>query len=143
MAYLEEAEYLERFDVTETIDLTDPEGEQIDDDKLSAALDAGSNVVDAYVGARYTVPLSPIPSVIKDITADLARERLFTRHPNDEVTARADRARKMLTDIAKGVMVLVDVDGIVEDSAFDTPAYDTPDQVFTDCVLNGYRGWMR
>jgi phage gp36-like protein len=143
MAYLTQLEYLSSFDEAETISLTDPNGVEIDDTKLNAALKDGSDIVDSYVGSRYTVPLSPIPDVIKNIVADLARERLFTLHPNDEVTKRADRARAMLKDIAKGVMVLIDGTGIVEDSASDSPAYCGPDTIFTPCVLNSYRGLMR
>jgi phage gp36-like protein len=142
-AYLTKAEYLERFDETETINLTDPAGVEIDDDKLEAALEAGSAFVDTHAAKRYDLPFDPAPAVVKDAVADLARERLHTLHPTDEVTARADRVRTWLRDLAKGVVELVDADGaLVEDSAADEAAVYAPDPVFTDTLLNSYRGRM-
>jgi phage gp36-like protein len=143
MAYLSQAEYLERFDEQETIDLTDPEGNAIDPDELAAAMEAGQSVADAYIGKRYTIPLSSPPTLVKDIVADLARERLHTLHPTDEVTARADRARAMLRDIAKGVMELPTATGIVEESASDIPAVSAPEAIFSNTVLGSYQGRMR
>lgn len=143
MAYLTEAEYLDRFTELETVSLTDPANGDVVENVLDSALEGGSRIVDAYVGARYTVPLDPIPDVIKEIVADLARERLYTMRPVDEVTERANRARAMLKDIAKGIMVLVDVNGRVEDSASDEAVVSGPEPVFGDCLLDSFRGRMR
>jgi len=144
MAYLTQAEYLERFDNAETISLTDPAGVAINTTKMNAALAAGSDMVDSYAGTRYTLPLSPVPAIVKDMVADLARERLFTLHPNEEVTDRADRARAWLKDLSRGTVELVGTAGaLVSDASNDIPAVYAPDQVFTDDVLNSFRGRMQ
>ena len=144
MAYLTKAEYLERFDETETINLTDPDGAAVNDTRLNDALQAGSDMVDSYAAKRYTLPLSPVPVIVKDMVADLARERLFTLHPNDEVTARADRARAWLKDLSRGVVELVGTGGaLVDETAADIPAITAPTQVFTDDILSAYRGQMQ
>lgn len=144
MAYLTKAEYLERFDNAETISLTDPANAAINDTKLNSALQAGSDVVDSYAAKRYTLPISPVPTPVKNIVGDLAREWLYNLHPPEEVTDRADRARAWLRDLSKGVVELVGTTGaLVEDAASDDPETYTPDQVFTPTLLDAYRGRLQ
>lgn len=144
MAYLTKAEYLARFDTAETVRLTDENGDGlIDDPKLDAALKAASDFVDAYAGGRYAVPFSPPPAVVKDLVADLARERLYTLHPNDEVTARADRARDMLKDAARGLVSLIGDSGRINETSADQAAVYSPPQFFSDSLLSSYRGRLQ
>ncbi|SUA58101.1 gp436 family protein [Oligella urethralis] len=37
--------------------------------------------VNAYIRNRYTLPLEPIPTLVKDITVNLARHWLYSRRP--------------------------------------------------------------
>lgn len=143
MAYLTKAEYLDRFDITETIKLTDPAGLTINDAKLNAALRAGSDIVDSYAATRYSLPLNPVPTIVKDAVADLARERLFTLHPNEEVTDRADRVRAWLKDLSRGLVELVGATGSLVESAADQAAFHNPAPVFTDALLGRYRGRLQ
>ncbi|HYI39997.1 MAG TPA: DUF1320 domain-containing protein [Allosphingosinicella sp.] len=146
MPYLTKAEYLDRFDEAETISITDPEAVAIDDSKLDAAIQAASDMADSYAAKRYagSLPLAPVPTAIKDVVADLARERLFTMRPTEEVTARADRARAWLRDLAKGIVELVGLAGVlVEEASGDEPIVYAPEQIFTDCLLGSYRGRMQ
>jgi phage gp36-like protein len=143
MAYLTPTEYRERFFDEETTRLTDPAGTTIDEDKLAVEIDGASNTADGYIGTRYSVPMAAAPDVVKDIVADLTRERLYSLQPTEEVTARANRARAMLKDISKGVMVLVSASAILPEDAGDEAAAYAPTQVFTDSVLSSYRGRMQ
>jgi phage gp36-like protein len=143
MAYLTVQEYLDRFFEAETISLTDPAGVVVDEDKLATEIEGASNTADGYIGVRYSTPLDPVPDVVKDIVADLARERLFNLQPVEEVTKRADRARSMLKDISKGVMVLVAADELVAEDAADLPAVYAPQVVFTDSLMSSYKGRLQ
>jgi len=143
-AYVTPEEYHQRFQITETIGLTNPNADAPDQTILNAALQAGTDMVDSYAGARYALPLSPVPSVVKDAVADLARERLFTLYPNEEVTKRADRVRAWLKDLSAGKVELVGVGGaLVDEGTADQPAVYAPDAVFSDCVLSSYRGRLQ
>jgi phage gp36-like protein len=143
MAYLTKAEYLERFDEAETANLTDPDGVTIDDTKLDTAIASASAFINGYLASRYSLPFASTPVEVKDATADLARERLFTLRPNDEVTARADRWRSWLRDVARGTVELVLEEEAVPSGAADIPAVYVPDQVFTDCLLSSFRSRMQ
>jgi phage gp36-like protein len=144
MPYLTKAEYLERFDEAETISLTDPDGVEVGDERLEAALQAASDWFDTYAATRYSLPLDPVPSSVKTVVGDLAREGLFTLRPTDEVTARADRARAWLRDLAKGIVELVGITGaLVDEGASDEPIVYVPDQIFTDERLSLFRGRMQ
>jgi phage gp36-like protein len=102
-SYLTAAEYVDRFTVEETIRLTDEtKSRVVDPVRLNAAITAEIEVVEAYLRQRYVLPLSSMPTLIRDIVADLARERLHRTRPLPAVTEAADRARKLLADIAAG-----------------------------------------
>jgi phage gp36-like protein len=65
--------------------------------------------VDAYLGARYEVPLAVVPSVITQITSDLAIFNMVVeKQPNvpDHMQARYDRSVTMLERFRDGDMVL-------------------------------------
>ncbi|HJU70381.1 MAG TPA: DUF1320 domain-containing protein [Paucimonas sp.] len=48
---------------------------------VEEAVRQAEELVDAYLRGRYTLPLDPIPSVIKDMTVNLARHWLYARRP--------------------------------------------------------------
>jgi phage gp36-like protein len=68
--------------------------------------------VDAYIGARYVVPLSYVPPLITQITSDLAIFNLavekLPRQP-DFMKDRYDRSVAMLEQLRDGKMVLTSV----------------------------------
>lgn len=142
--YITAEEYVARYGLDETVRLTDAYGSETVGEALGNALSDAAARIEGYIAARYGLPLVAIPPVLKVIAADLARERLFTNHPTDEVTRRADQARKDLQDIAKGVLELVGAAGVlVEETAADEACIYAPAQVFTDDVLNSYRGRLQ
>lgn len=146
MPYLTTTEYEARFGTAEAIRLTDrDQSGTVNSDDIAAALTDASATVDGYVGARYAVPLSPVPEIIVRITADLARERLHDDSPTDQVTRRADQARKDLEAIAKGIMVLPVEDTLVAATAIDVPDYETGDNLFdtSSATVDTYRSWRQ
>jgi phage gp36-like protein len=141
--YLTAEEYIARFGLDETVRLTDQAGTGTVGEALGKALTSAASRIEASLRTRYTLPLAEAPELLKDIAADLARERLHTLYPTPEVTARADRARADLKDIAAGKLELVVDAEAVEEDAGDLPTVYAPDTIFTDSLLSSYRGRMQ
>lgn len=141
--YLTAEEYVARFGIQETVSLTDERGGETVGQALGKALSDAAARIEAYLANRHALPLATTPEVLKAIAADLARERLFTNHPTEEVTRRADQARKDLRDIGSGALVLVVGNAVVTSDVNDQPAVYSPITVFSDALLGSYRGRLQ
>jgi phage gp36-like protein len=65
--------------------------------------------VDAYLGSKYAVPISPVPSLITQITSDLSIFNMLTEKQvqvPDFMQARYDRNINVLEMLRDGSMVL-------------------------------------
>jgi phage gp36-like protein len=126
---------------TELIQLTDrssPPADAIDLDVVNAALQTASDVVDSYVAAAYALPLPSTPAMLKDVTVDLARHRLYAGKASEEVQARYDEAMKRLRDIAKGVAKIPGVQGQEPPARTGMVASSAADRLFTHDRLRGF-----
>ncbi len=141
--YLTADEYVARFGIQETVSLTDEIGGGTVGQGLGKALSDAAARIEAYLAGRHTLPLAATPEVLKVIAADLTRERLFTNHPTEEVTRRADQARKDLRDIATGNLVLIVDNAVVANNVADVPAVYSPETIFSDALLGSYRGLLQ
>ena len=95
----------------------DDDADSADLTKLQRALEDSASEIDSYVSAKYTVPISPIPAILRNMNVDLAlyetaltADKLF-----EELSKRADNWRKHLQLIAKGQAGL----GMREDATTD------------------------
>lgn len=143
MPYISQAEYLARYGNAETIRITDEtKSGEVDSAKLSSAIDDASDIVDAYLGKRYALPLLETPALVKHATKALAREILHTARPLEAVTGEADRVRKQLELIAKGTMILplpLSGDPLEETgNSGSATSGDGSAPVFTDEALSGF-----
>jgi phage gp36-like protein len=143
MSYLTDSEYLARYGHAETTRITDEaRSGDYDSAKLGSAISDASDIVDAYIGTRYIVPLESPPSIVRNITGALAREILHTSRPLETVTADADRARRQLENISKGTMTLpAPLAGPAAETTGGRNSSSSGDgltPVFTDDSLSGY-----
>ena len=83
------------------------------DDESAAAVNAGvveqavaqaEELIDGFLRGRYNLPLSPVPTIVKDMTVNLARHWLYARRPEgselpDAVTRTYKSALQMLEAI--------------------------------------------
>jgi phage gp36-like protein len=142
MAYLTQAEYIERFGELETIRVTDESKTgALDVEKLQAAIDGAEEFVDGYLAVRYPLPLASAPELVLEITADLARERLFKTRPLPAVTEAADRARAYLKDLSAGRAVLMIAEEVVVAdtmTALPVTAPALPPRIFNYEKLTGF-----
>lgn len=108
MAYCTQADLLNQLTQAELIQLTDDAGTgKVDTAKVDAALTAASATIEAYAGARYTLPLQPSEKV-KQLCLDLTIYELEKRRRRlrDATLAARDAALSFLRDLARGRAVL-------------------------------------
>lgn len=108
MSYATIDDVLKRYKPIQT--LVGSEDLQVNSEDVSSIFirDAES-IVDAYIGRRYTVPLSVVPAFITQVTADLAIFNILVEHQPkfpDFFKDRYDRAMSMLTSIMSGDMII-------------------------------------
>ncbi|GBL46226.1 Mu-like prophage protein GP36 [Sulfuriferula multivorans] len=109
MAYTTQAEMVDAFGSLEIIQLTDradPPLGAVDAAVLATALDDAAAEIDSYLVGRYTLPMSPAPSVLKRFNREMARYLLYKDAAPQEIADRYKSAIKFLTNVANGVASL-------------------------------------
>lgn len=103
MSYFDRQDYIDRHGEQELLQLTDRDGDGLEDlDVLNRAVSDAQAEIDAYVGARYALPLASTPELLKRIARDIVRYNLFDTHAPEEVRMRYKRAIKLLESIRSG-----------------------------------------
>ena len=99
-----------------------------------AIADAVSEV-NGYLRERYTVPLSPVPDMIKRFACAIAMDMMASSGDttNETLQTQAKNARKSLVEISKGIMTL----GV---SGNTSPTKTTNEDVQYDAPPTGNRG---
>ena len=140
MAYSTKADILAMIDEAEVIQATDDTGAGVvDDERVTAAIEAADSEIDGYLGGRYTLPLSTVPAVLKTFSVDMAIYHMLSRrlgapeHRKD----RYKNAVAFFKSVAKGEVKLGadDPDGT---GTSDTPEFDGPDRIFSRNSLSGF-----
>lgn len=97
--------------------LTDDEGlGMVNQARVDEAVVSADAEIDSYCGTRYTVPVSPVPALLKKLSVDIAIHALYSRAVQSMPEVRSERysaAVTQLESIAKGTLTL-GVDGAGE-----------------------------
>lgn len=97
MSYCTQANILDRIDEATLITLTDEAGvDEVDDDKVAAAIADADATVDAYCQVRYTIPLSPVPPKITQVSVDIALYNLYSQSDLEMPEIRKDRNKEAI-----------------------------------------------
>jgi phage gp36-like protein len=131
-AYCAKADLVERFGSVELAQLTDETAAASPDDgEITKACDEASSLIDAYLSARYTVPLSPVPTMVRMWACAIARKLLWKdrAQPESAVAVAFNQTMGQIRDVAKGVAGLPDAGG-AKPAAVGGIAYATPTAVF-------------
>lgn len=99
-------------------------------DVTSIFIEDSDSFVDAYLAKRYVTPITPVPSMITQISSDLTIFNMMTEKQvqvPDSFQARYDRSIKTLEMLRDGDMVLPDAVSIA--TAGDNEAW-SPNQDF-------------
>ena len=107
MPYITLTDLTQRFGEDEILSLTDTGSGEIGTELVDRAIEDASGEIDGYVAAGgYTLPLTPVPSIIKAYACDIARYRLYDESALEQVSKRYDDAIKFLRAVAKGDVLL-------------------------------------
>lgn len=103
MSYAVLTDMEQRFGTAELIQQTDlTGGGVIDAATVSRAIDDATALIDGYLAARYSLPLSVTPPLLVTLCCDLARYALYVDAAPEIVEKRRDQAVATLRDIAAG-----------------------------------------
>lgn len=116
MPYVVPQDLISAFGEDELVQLTDraqPPAREVDLAVAQRACDRAVAEINGHLAARYTLPLTRVPELLRFIGQDLARFYLFDVEPTSVVQTRFDVAQKTLRAIASGAQSLgLDADGL-------------------------------
>lgn len=151
MAYCTLTDILTVIPEQELINLTvDEPGE---DDVVNEAIfeecaAAADSLINGYLRARYTLPLSVVPAFLKTIGTDITAYRLYLRRPcniPEQIKFNYETALKQLLALKKGD-ILLETPNESPDGQMPAqkPAFrvnkTANDRIFTDRMFNSFRG---
>ncbi len=109
MAYCALSDILEQLAEAELIQLTDDANTgDVDQSAVDQAIVDADGEIDGYLGARYDVPLNPIPAIIAKIAVDIALFNLYSRRlgPPEHRESRYKNGVRFLEQVAAGKISL-------------------------------------
>ena len=124
MSYATQAQLTERYGEPMLIAATDRGAVPLgvpDSAAVGRALVAADGVIDAYLGARYALPLSSIPDIIVNLALEIGIFKLHAYDAPPKLREDHDAAMRMLREIADG-RVRLNVAGIETPSTGGTGA---------------------
>lgn len=98
-----------RFGLDELIQVTnptDPDAVVVNSVRVDDAIADIDAIINAKLAARYALPLTVVPLVLRNIACDLVRARLYEDRIPDRVAERERAAMKLLDEISAGKLSL-------------------------------------
>lgn len=103
--------------------------------RIQKSLSDSDNDMNMYIGARYTLPLTPMPANLVRVACDVARYRLYEDHAPEEVRLRYKDSIHLLEMISQGKLPL----GVETPQATaGAPQFKQTDRVFSRDTLEDY-----
>jgi phage gp36-like protein len=128
-------------DLIELTDDTVPPASIITDNVDKAIADAGE-MIDGYLRAHYSLPLTPAPGLINTLACDIAVYRLYARRvkltPPEGVSERYKNALKLLGQIQKGEISLGAGEVPTSETGNDFVSVRADERIFTRKTMRKY-----
>lgn len=145
MPYAAQADLTQRFGVNELVQLTDRDlVDQVNTATVAAALADADAAIEGYLAARYAVPVSPVPGLLRRLACDVARFFLHGNAAPESVRQAYEDALRVLKDLADGRAVLVGAapaaSGAVPAASAGTVRLDAPIRGLDRAQLGDYLG---
>jgi len=105
MSYATPEDYKTYFTERDAVSVSAPwNSDEADDERLARHLRSASGRIDAYIGARYRLPLRQVPDALRDYCCDIARYLLTgNEHTcNEVIRMRYEDAINWLKLVASG-----------------------------------------
>jgi phage gp36-like protein len=108
MAYCTQSDLLTLIPLRELAELTTDSGETPDSQVVAEAINRAEAEIDAYLGSRYALPLTPVPDQVKGLSIDMALYHLYSRRSVAPPIRRQkyEAALSLLKQIAAGEAVV-------------------------------------
>lgn len=141
MPYASLTDLTERAGETEIRQIADHDRDGLADPAvIAAALEDADNLIDGYIGRRYSLPLSAVPALVRTWAVSIARYVLHRNGAPDHVKADHEAALAALKDVARGLVALPVAVGQTAPAAVLGPVIGShPPEVFTVERLRGFR----
>jgi phage gp36-like protein len=126
------------------VQLTDDEGAgSVHPGRVKEAIAQADADIDSYLSAKYTVPLSPAPAVVRKLSVDIAVYNLYSRRLEKIPETRSERyknAVRMLEGIAKGTIAIgaATAPTAASDAGGPEATRAADERTFTKTTLEGY-----
>jgi phage gp36-like protein len=110
MAYCTQSDLITMIPLQELAELTADSGDTPDSQVVDEAIHRADAEIDAYLGMRHTLPLSPLPDQVKGLSIDMALYHLYSRRSVAPTVRRQkyEAAVAFLKLVAAGEAVLED-----------------------------------
>ena len=127
MPYSTKDDILEQIAAAELVRLTDDADlGAVDEAVVARAIADADAEIDAYLGERYTLPLSPVPALARKLSVDIALYNLYSRRlaAPEPRQRRYEDAKALLREAARGLVALGE-GAPAEEAAQDLPEATT------------------
>lgn len=130
-------------EILELSNIDYPDATTINDLVVNRAIEDAQAQLDSYLAVRYTVPLTVVPTVLRNYTCDVARYILDKDKPREEVSRRRDLVFYYLKDLAANKASLPGIvdgtDGSTSDAGNgDVVLFKSPGRTWTS---NSLKDW--
>lgn len=140
MSYASLEDLIERAGELEILQIADRDHDgAADPDVIDAALVHANNIVNGYIGAKYTLPLATTPDLVRTWSVSIARYFLHRNGAPDHIEADYKTAISALKDVARGLISIPDATGAVPAASAGVHMASIPDQVFSPQILKGWK----
>jgi phage gp36-like protein len=134
MPYSDLTDIENQIDESDLIGLTDDEDTGAHNSgRILRAIDDADSEINGYIGMRYTVPLDPVPVLIRKFSTDIAVWNLYARRegaPEDR-KIRYEKALEYLKGVAKGIFSLGENDPAETPSDSARPELTYAERIFS------------
>lgn len=140
MAYATKQDLIDRYGAEDIVQLTDHSHTGgIDDDVLNRALADADAEINGYLAARYTLPLTDTPPLVKRIGCEIAYYLLFRGGATELALDRYTKAAAVLRGLSNGSVSLgLNSAGTAEPGTESAVESSAPGRIFTGETLEGY-----
>lgn len=141
MMYCSAADMEDLLSVAVLIQLTDDEGLRVvHAGRVEKAISDASAEINAYCAQRYTVPIDPVPDILRKISVDIAAYNLHSRRKQmpDDVKDRYKTAVAFLRAVSTGTATLGVEDPHGTPAPTEKPRITGPTRIFSRDKLGGW-----
>jgi phage gp36-like protein len=133
MAYCTQSDLLTLIPLRELAELTTDSGETPDSQVVAEAINRAEAEIDAYLGSRYALPLTPVPDQVKGLSIDMALYHLYSRRSVAPPIRRQkyEAALSLLKQIAAGEAVVEGASELLAETSQVESEFSSATRVFS------------